>query len=87
MHYTIDRFEDAGLAVLETDAGESLMAQRSELPDGARAGDVLAKLPWYRRQGSVRYAPIPEETERRRREAAALHTSLPRVADEGDIEL
>ncbi len=87
MHYTIDRFEDAGLAVLETDTGESLTARRSELPEGARAGDVLTKLPWYRWQGSVHYAPMPEETEKRRREAETLRASLPRIANEDDIEL
>ena len=44
MTYTIDRFEDGGLAVLETDAGESVMVPRAQVPPEAREGDVLLEL-------------------------------------------
>lgn len=87
MHYTLDRFEDAGLAVLETDDGESLNVPREELPGGVREGDVLRRLPWYRWTDTVRYALAPELTEARKEEASDLRASLPRHEGEGDIEL
>lgn len=87
MYYTIDRFEDAGLAVLETDAGERLEIPRETLPPEAKEGDVLVRLPWYRWHGTLRYTAEPEATTQRRREAAALRASLPQVDEEGDLEL
>ena len=87
MHYTLDRFEDAGLAVLETDDGESLNVPREELPQGVREGDVLHRLPWYRWTDAVRYALIADLTKTRKQEAKDLRASLPRHEDEGDIEL
>lgn len=87
MHYTLERFEDAGLAVLETDDGEFLNVSRTELPEGAREGDVLSRLPWYRWTGAVRYTQEPELTRARKQEAQNLRASLPRFEDEGDIEL
>lgn len=86
MIYTVDRFEDNGLAVLETDAGRSLTVPRAHIPLEAREGDVLTELPWYNRDGRVRYAVDPAETERRKREVADIRASLPQ-ADEGDLEL
>lgn len=87
MYYTIDSFEDAGLAVLESDAGESLNVPREELPGGVREGDVLRKLPWYRWTDAVRYALAPRVTRKRRQAAQELRASLPRYEGEGDIEL
>ena len=60
--YTLDRFEDAGLAVLETDTGDSLIVPRTELPADVREGDVLSKLPWYSWEGgrSLRRKPGPK---------------------------
>lgn len=87
MVYTLERFEDAGLAVLETDDGESLNIPREELPSDAREGDVLRRLPWYRWTDAVRYALEPDLTAERKQGAQDLRASLKRYEDEGDIEL
>ena len=86
MTYTLDRFEDNDLAVLELHTGESRTVPRAYLPLEAREGDVLEDLLWYDRDGEVRYRIDALETEKRRREVADLRASLPR-ADEGDLEL
>lgn len=86
MTYTLDRFEDNDLAVLETDAGESFTVPRAHLPLEAKEGDVLAGLPWYDRDGAVRYRIDVALTAERKRETADLRASLPR-AGEGDLEL
>jgi hypothetical protein len=87
MTYTIDRFEDGELAVLESEAGESLNVPLAELPAGAQPGDVLHKLPWYRRTDAVCYAPMPELTAKRKQDVQDVRASLPRYEGEGDIEL
>ena len=86
MSYTLDRFEDNHLAVLELGTGESLTVPRAHLPLEAREGDVLEDLPWYDRDGEVRYRVDALETEKRKQEIADLRASLPR-AEEGDLEL
>ena len=86
MTYTLDRFEDNNLAVLELGTGESRTVPRAHLPLEAREGDVLEDLPWYDRDGEVRYRVDAAETEKRKREAADLRASLPQ-AEEGDLEL
>ncbi len=86
MFYTLERFEDAGSAVLETETGDSLVVPQDELPPAAREGDVLAKLPWYRR-GTVRYTVDEALTAARRRESEQLRAELPVLQDKGDIEL
>lgn len=85
--FIIDRFEDAGLAVLETEAGSSLQVLRASLPPEAQEGDVLVALPWYRWTDDVRYEADPAATAARRRESESLRASLPRLTDEGDLEL
>ena len=87
MRYTLDRFEDAGLAVLETDTGDSLIVPRTELPPDVQEGDVLSKLPWYRWHDEVRYTAEPDLTAERRREGEQLRAELSVLKDEGDIEL
>ncbi len=87
MYYTLERFEDAGLAVLESDDGESLSVPREELPEGTREGDVLRRLPWYRWDSGVRYSAAPRVTAQRRQQAQNLRDTLKRYDDEGDIEL
>ena len=84
--YTLDRFEDAGLAVLETDTGDSLIVPRAELPADVREGDVLSKLPWYSWEGDVRYAVNQNLSAERRRKSQELRAELP-VLKEGDLEL
>ena len=86
MPYTLDRFEDNDLAVLETDDGTTLDVPRAQVPPEAREGDVLLELAENELDGEVRYAVNFEATERRRREVSDIRASLPRVA-EGDLEL
>lgn len=86
MPLIIDRFEDADLAVLETDDGASVVVPRAVVPPEAKAGDVLIELNGGPVDGPLRYAVDFEATERREREAADLRASLP-TADEGDLEL
>ncbi len=86
MPYTLERFEDAGLAVLETDTGDSQVVARSELPPEVREGDVLTRLPWYR-PGTVRYTVDKARSTARRSEGERLRAELPTLQDEGDIEL
>ncbi len=86
MLYTLERFEDAGLVVLETDTGDSLIVNCAELPPGVREGDVLEKLPWYR-PGTVRYTVDETLSAARRSETEQLCAELPVLQDEGDIEL
>lgn len=86
MPLIIDRFEDADLAVLETDDGESVVVPRAVVPPEAKAGDVLVELNGGPVDGPLRYAVDFEATARRRREAEALRASLSE-APEGDLEL
>ena len=86
MTYTIDRFEDHDLAVLETDAGASVVVPRTHIPPEAKEGDVLLELNGGPVDGPVRYTVGFEATERRKREIAELRASLPK-AEEGDLEL
>jgi hypothetical protein len=86
MTYLIDRFEDNGWTVLETDDRETIDVPRSHLPPEAREGDALVELPEDERQGEVRYAVDRELTDQRRQEAEALRASLSTVPD-GDLEL
>ena len=87
MTYTLERFEDAGLAVLETDHGDSLIVKQNELPPEACEGDVLDELPWYSRKGDVRYAVNRHLNAERRRKSQELRDELPVLQDEGDFEL
>ena len=86
MPYTLDRFEDNDLAVLETDDGTTLDVPRAQVPPEAKAGDVLIGLAENELDGEIRYAVDFEATERRRREVSDLRASLPTVA-EGNLEL
>ena len=85
--YTLDRFEDAGLVVLETDHGNSLIVPRAELPADVQEGDVLTRLPWYSCEGDVRYAVNQDLSAERRRKSQELRAELPVLKDEGDLEL
>ena len=87
MPFTIDRFEDNDLMVLETDRGESLDVPRAHVPPEAKEGDVLVELPENEFDGEVRYAVDFDLTEQRKAEAEKLRASLPTLKGEGDIEL
>ena len=87
MSFTIDRFEDNDLVVLETDTGESLNVPHAHVPPEAREGDVLVELPKNELDGEVRYAVDYELTEQRKAEVEKLRASLPTLKGEGDIEL
>jgi len=65
MPFTIDRFEDNDLVVLETDDGVSVNVPRAQLPPEAKEGDVLVELNDL--DGAVRYAVDFELTEQRKR--------------------
>ena len=86
MPLTIDRFEDNDLAVLETDAGKSVVVPRAFVPPEAREGDALLELKGSPVDDPLRYAVDFEATEQRKREVGELRASLPR-APEGDLEL
>ena len=86
MPFTLDRFEDNGLAVLETDDGDPVVVPRARVPPEAREGDVLLELDASVIDGDVRYTVDFEATERRKQEIAELRASLPK-AEEGDMEL
>lgn len=86
MTYTIDRFEDDDLAVLETEAGEAVVVPRTHVPLEAREGDGLVELNGGPVDGDVRYAVDFEATGRRRQKAADLRAPLP-TAMVGDHEL
>lgn len=87
MPFTIDRFEDNDLVVLETDDRKSLDVPRAHVPPEAKEGDVLVELNGNELDGEVRYAVDFDLTEQRKAEVAQLRTSLPTLSDEGDIEL
>ena len=86
MPLVIDRFEDNGLAVLETDTGAFVVVSRAVVPPEAKEGDVLLELNGGPVDGPLRYAVDFKATERRKREVAALRASLP-AAEEGDLDL
>ncbi len=86
MPYTIDRFEDNDLAVLETDDGTTLDVPRAHISPEAHEGDVLVELPENELDGEVRYAVDFDATEVRRREVSDLRASIATVED-GNLEL
>ncbi len=65
-HFTIDRFEDNDLVVLETDNGTSMDVPRAHVPPEAREGDVLVELPENELDGDVKYAVDFELTKQRK---------------------
>ncbi len=87
MPFSIDRFEDNDLVVLETDDRKSLDVPRAHVPPEAKEGDVLVELPKNEFDGDVRYAVDFELTEQRKAEVEHLRASLPTLKGEGDIEL
>ncbi len=80
MPFTIDRFEDNDLVVLETDDGASMNVPRAHVAPEAREGDVLMELPENELDGEVRYAVDFELTEQRKRDTDRLraHPHAPR---------
>jgi len=87
MPFTIDRFEDNDLAVLETDDGVSVNVPRSHIPPEAKEGDVLVELNGTELDGEVRYAVDFELTEQRKHESDRLRARIPMLPEEGDLEL
>lgn len=87
MPFTIDRFEDNNLVVLETDDSVSVNVPRSHIPPEAREGDMLVELPESELDGDVRYAVDFELTEQRRQETDRLRARIPMLPEEGDLEL
>lgn len=87
MPFTIDRFEDNDLVVLETDDGVSMNVPRAHVPPKAKEGDVLVELNGNDLDGAVRYAVDFELTEQRKRDTDRLRARIPMLPDEGDLEL
>lgn len=87
MPFTIDRFEDNDVVVLETDNGVSVNVPRAHIPPEAREGDVLVELPENELDGDVRYAVDFELTEQRKLETDRLRARIPMLPEEGDLEL
>lgn len=91
---TVDRFEAAGLAVLEWKEGAFISLPHEWLPRGTREGDVLrATVGGEDAESGASGGPMTisfridhEATRERRQQAAALRDRLPR-AGEGDIAL
>lgn len=87
MPFTIDRFEDNDLVVLETDDGESVNVPRAYVPPEAREGDVLVELNGNELDGEVKYAVDFELTKQRKREADRLRARISMLPEKGDLEL
>lgn len=85
--YSIDRFEDNGLAVLENAESESLLVPQAFLPFGTKEGDILM-LESTRSElsSSLTFYLNQEETERKKAALQSLRESLVQ-APEGDIIL
>ena len=85
--YTLDRFEDNGVAVLEKDDGTTFDLPAEWLPEDAQEGSVLS-FELSREGGSSSMSFTVEEvaTAQRLEQAKALRASLIQ-ASEGDIEL
>lgn len=85
--YTLDRFEDNGIAVLEKEDGTTFDIPAEWLPEDAQEGFVIS-LERSNKGGSSSVSFTVEEavTTQRLEEAKALRASLAR-APEGDVEL
>ena len=86
-HYTIDRFEDDGWAVLEKDDGATFNVPSEWLPEEAQEGHVLGLSEERGKKTSTLHLFLDaEETERRLEAARERREGLPR-GPQGDIEL
>ena len=83
--YSIDRFEDGGLAVLEDQSGEDVVVPRADLPPSAAEGDILSVGDPDKGE-PTRYRLEPLLTEKRKAQLAAKRANLTK-GPEGNIEL
>jgi len=83
--WVLDRIEDGRTAVLVSPSGEERMVPRSRLPTEAREGDALREAPGEEAE-AVDFAVDPEATERLRKQAENLRSSL-RKGPSGPISL
>lgn len=88
MRFTLDRFEDGGWAVLETETGQPLDLPARLLPQEAAAGDVIRLEAAYGEGLSVLVLRLDRESGRAQRDEAARRLSRLRAKDPGgDLEL
>ena len=86
-HYTVDRFEDNGWAVLERDDGLTFNVPLWWLPEEAQEGHALALSSERGTKTSLLHFTVDaEETKRRLEEARERRKGLPR-GPQGDVEL
>lgn len=83
--YTIDRFEDGGLAILEDQSGESVVIPRTDLPPGAAEGDVLSVGDPDKGE-PTRYRLEPVLSEKRKAQLAQKRANLTK-GPEGNFEI
>ena len=69
MYYSLDRFEDNGIAVLLDDNGNKREVPLGELPGGIKQGDILTFV-------DDRFVVDSSETDRRREYVLRLQQSL-----------
>ena len=86
-HYTIDRFEDNGWAVLERPDGQTFNVPREWVPEDANEGDVL-RLELATQSEASRLLLVVDRAEghQRRENAEERRARLPK-GPEGDLEL
>ncbi|MDQ3396854.1 MAG: DUF3006 domain-containing protein [Deinococcota bacterium] len=88
MKLTVDRFEDGGWAVLESDDGRVIDLPRAFLPEEARAGDVIRLETAYGGETSVLILRLDREAADAQRDASGRLLARLRGKDPGgDIEL
>ena len=86
-HYTLDRFEDNGWAVLETPEGTMLDVPRAWLPTNASEGDLLSVVPESEAtESTVTFARDTDATEARRQRLQSRRDRLSSSSD-GPISL
>ncbi len=73
--WVLDRFEDHGRAILLAESGEERTVPRAALGPDAKEGDALREV---RDDGAARYRVDVDATERLRKEAEDLRSSLRR---------
>lgn len=86
-HYTLDRFEDNNLAILEDNRGCSLIIPKAWLPINTQEGDVLSlKQDTTHQSSQLSFALDKQASNKTLERLERLHASLPQ-APEGDISI
>lgn len=83
--FTVDRFEDGDIAVLEEETGEHILVARSLLPAETTEDSILSLIESAEGEPAT-YRLEPSLTAKRKEDMTALRSSLPK-GPSGDIEL